>query len=67
MIPTTGDKRLRGFAAARARSAGAPAAHWSIHGEWKEQSPARLRPGAAIMFAIAAVMAVLSFIEVLFS
>ena len=31
------------------------------------QPPLKLRPGAAIAFAIAAVVAVLSFIEVVFS
>ena len=32
-----------------------------------DHSPPKLRPGAAIAFAIAAVVAVLSFIEIIFS
>ena len=39
----------------------------SLRDEATEQSPPRLRPGAAIAFAIASVVAVLSFIEIVFS
>lgn len=39
----------------------------SLRTEATEQPPLKLRPGAAVAFAIAAVVAVLSFIEVVFS
>lgn len=38
-----------------------------LHTEGTEQSPAKLRPGSAVAFTIASVVAVLSFIEVVFS
>lgn len=38
-----------------------------LHTEAAEQFPAKLRPGAAVAFTIASVVAVLSFIEVVFS
>ena len=39
----------------------------SLRGEATKQSAPRLRLGAAIAFAIASVVAVLSFIEIVFS
>jgi len=38
-----------------------------LHTEATDQFPAKLRPGAAVAFTIASVVAVLSFIEIVFS
>ena len=38
-----------------------------LHTETAEQFPAKLRPGAAVAFTIASVVAVLSFIGIVFS
>ena len=67
MNPTIRDNRPRTLAMARARVAELLSAYLSFHGEEREQSPPKLRPGAAITFAIAAVVAVLSLIEIMFS
>ena len=67
MAPTMPDNKPRTPAMTRARVAELQRADLSFHAEGREQSPPKLRPGAAITFAIAAVVAVLSFIEVIFS
>ena len=67
MNPTMHDKRTATLAMTRAQVAELPSAYLSFHGDGWEQSPPKLRPGAAIAFAIAAVVAVLSLIEIMFS
>ena len=67
MTPTMYDDRTHMMTAASARADEGPSPYWTMHREGTEQSPPKLRPGAAIIFAIAAVVAVLSFIEVLVS
>ena len=46
---------------------GLPGGYSNSNVETADHSPPRLRPGAAIAFAIAAVVVVLSFIEIIFS
>jgi hypothetical protein len=48
------------------RLSGLPTDYRNINDE-TEQSPPKLRPGAAVAFAIASVVVVLSFIEIVFS
>ena len=46
---------------------GLPGGYSNSYFEAVDQSPPRLRPGAAIAFAIASVVVVLSFIKIIFS
>lgn len=55
------------IAGASVRLAGLPGGYSNLNFEAADDSPPKLRPGAAITFAIAAVVAVLSFIEIIFS
>ena len=55
------------IAGARVRLSGRPGGYPNSTFEEVDQSPPKLRPGAAITFAIAGVLAVLTFIEILFS
>ena len=67
MTSTLHHESLRTLATTGAQAATPPGGYPNFHPEEMERSPAKLRPGAALTFAIAAVVAVLSFIEILFS
>lgn len=55
------------IASASVRLSGLPGGYPNSSFETVDESPPRLRTGAAITFTIAAVVAVLSFIEIVFS
>ena len=55
------------IASASVRLAGLPGGYSNLDFEMADDSRPRLRPGAATAFTIAAVVAVLTFIEIIFS
>lgn len=55
------------IAGASVRLSGLPGGYSNLDFEAADDSRPQLRPGAAITFAIAGVVAVLSFIEIIFS
>jgi hypothetical protein len=66
MTTSIHNENLR-IADASVRLSGMPGGYPNDSFEAADHSPPRLRPGAAIAFAIAAVVAVLTFIEIVFS
>lgn len=66
MTTSMQNENLR-IASASVRLSGLPGGNPNSTFEAVEQSPPRLRPGAAIAFAIASVVVVLSFIRIIFS
>ena len=66
MTTSMHNENLR-IAGASVRLSGLPGGYPNSTFEEVDQSPPKLRPGAAITFAIAGVIAVLGFIEILFS
>jgi hypothetical protein len=67
MTSTTHNEAVRKLGTTNARMYALSIGHRNFNGDDTRQSPPKLHPGAAITFSIAAVIAVLSFIEVVFS
>ena len=66
MTTSTHNDNLR-IAGASVQLSGLPGGHPNNSFEVADQSPARLRPGAALTFAIASVIAMLCLVEILLS
>lgn len=67
MTTSTQNQTLRTFGADRVRLFGLPAGYRKLSAEKTMQAPPKLHPGAAVAFTIASVLAVLRFIQVVFS
>jgi hypothetical protein len=67
MTFTTPNQNLRALAESRALATTMPASRPTYPAEHADRIPPKLHPGAAITFAIAAAVAMLIFVEIVFA